>query len=165
MEISQTKIDQLNMVASAKGIPVEDLKKYYYKLINDPTFTAAFPKEEELFDYVDNMLSTHIQEFHSAVMTEYEIVVVVSSAPKTSKAGSLYNNHVVMAKIPGDNQKAPRWMNIVNNEDTGNVQRLERLSTGTIKVNVKDENDTQINAFSRSNTEFVPKQLSDRKST
>ena len=160
MELSQQKIDQLNMVASTQGIPVEELIKYYTKQINDQTCIAAFPKEEDLFDYVDNLLSTHIQEFHSAVMTEYEVVVMVSSAPKTSKAGNLYNNHVMMAKIPGNDQKAPRWMNVVNNEDTGNVVRLEPLSTGTIKVNVKDENEVQINAFSRSNTEFVPKVLS-----
>ena len=160
MEIPQNKLDWLKQIADIQGIPVEDLIKYYGKQINDKTCIDAFPKEEDLLDYVDNLLATHIQEFHSAVMTEYEIVVVVSSAPKTSKAGNLYNNHTVLAKIPGDDQKAPRWMNIVNNEDTGNVVRLEPLSTGIIKVNVKSENDVQIDAFSRTNTEFTPKVLS-----
>lgn len=159
-EIPQNKIDWLNQIAAIQGIPVDDLVKYYTKQINDPTCVAAFPKEEDLLDYVDNLLATHIQEFHSAVMTEYEIVVISSTAPKLSKAGNLYNNHTVMAKIPGDNQKAPRWMNIVNNEETGKVERLESLSTGIIKVNVKSENEVQIDAFSRSNTEFIPKQLS-----
>lgn len=158
MEIPQSKIDWLNQIASIQGIPVEDLKKYYEKHINDPTCIAAFPKEEELLDYVDNLLSTHIQEFHSAVMTEYEVVVVISSAPKTSKAGNLYNNHTMLAKLPGEGQKM-KWMNVVNNEETGKVERLPVLATGTIKVNVKSENDVQIDAFSRPNTEFVPKQL------
>jgi len=159
MEIPQTKLDWLNQIAEIHGIPVEDTRKYYYKQINDPTCLAAFPREEDLLDYVDNLLATHIQEFHSAVMTEYEVVVFVSSAPKTSKAGNLYNNHTVMAKLPGDGQKI-KWMNVVNNEETGNVERLPILATGTIKVNVKSENEQQIDAFSRTNTEFVPKVLS-----
>jgi len=159
MEIPQQKLDWLSQIAEIQGIPVDDLKKYYDKQINDTTCVAAFPKEEDLLDYVDNLLATHIQEFHSAVMTEYEVVVFVSSSPKVSKAGNLYNNHTVMAKLIGEGQKI-KWMNIVNNEDTGNVERLPILSTGTIKVNVKTENDAQIDAFSRTNTEFVPKTLS-----
>lgn len=159
MQIPQAKLDWLGQIASIQGIPLEELKKYYEKHINDPTCIAAFPKEEELLDYVDNLLGTHIQEFHGAVMTEYEIVVFVSSAPKTSKAGNLYNSHVGMVKLPGDGQKF-KWINIVNNEETGKVERLPILGTGTIKVNVKSENDLQIDAFSRPNTEFVPKLLS-----
>lgn len=158
MEIPQNIVDWLNQIAQIQGIPMDDLKKYYEKQLNDTTTVAAFPKEEDRIDYINNLLGTHIQEFHSAVMTEYEVVVLVSSAPKTSKAGNLYNNHVMMAKLPGEGQKF-RWMNVVNNEDTGNVVRLEPLSTGTIKVNVKDKNEIQINAFSRTNTEFVPKQI------
>ncbi len=158
MEIPVQKADWLAQIAEIQGIPVEDLKKYYLKQINDSTCVAAFPKEEDLLDYVDNLLATHIQEFHSAVMTEYEIVTIVSSNPKTSKAGNLYNNHTVLAKLLGDGQKI-KYMNVVNNEDTGNVERLPVIATGTIKVNVKSENDLQIDAFSRSNTEFVPKVL------
>ncbi len=158
MEIPQNILDWLNQIASIQGIPVEDLKKYYNKQINDPTCVAAFPKEEDRIDYVNNLVGTHIQEFHGAVMTEYEVVVFESSTPKTSKAGNLYNHHVMMAKLPGEGQ-AFKWMNVVNNEDTGNVVRLEALSTGTIKVNVKDETNGIINAFSRSNTEFTPKQI------
>lgn len=159
MEIPQQKLDWLSQIAEIQGIPIDDLKKYYLKQINDPTCVAAFPKEEDLLDYVDNLLATHIQEFHSAVMTEYEVVVFVSSSPKVSKAGNLYNNHIMMAKLPGEGQKL-KWMNVVNNEDTGKVERLQILSTGTIKVNVRSENDVQIDAFSRTNTEFVPKNFS-----
>lgn len=159
MEIPTVKADWLAQIAEIQGIPVEDLKKYYLKQINDDTCKTAFPREEDLLDYVDNLLATHIQEFHSAVMTEYEVVVFVSSSPKVSKAGNLYNNHVMMAKLLGEGQKI-KWMNVVNNDDTGKVERLAPLSTGIIKVNVRSENDQQIDAFSRSNTEFIPKALS-----
>lgn len=158
MEIPQNIVDWLNQIAQIQGIPVDDLQKYYLKQLNDATTTAAFPKEEDRIDYINNLLGTHIQEFHSAVMTEYEVVVLVSTTPKVSKAGNLYNNHVMMAKLPGEGQ-AFTWMNVVNNEDTGNVVKLEPLSTGTIKVNVKDTTDGKINAFSRTNSEFVPKPI------
>lgn len=158
MEIPQIKADWLAQIAEIQGIPLDDLKKYYHKQINDDTCRNAFPKEEDLLDYVDNLLATHIQEFHSAVLTEYEIVVFVSSEPRASKAGNVNNNHVVMAKLPGDGQKI-KFMDIENYAETGKVERLEVLSTGTIKVNVRSENDVQIDAQSTSVTEFVPKQL------
>ncbi len=159
MEIPQNILDWLNQISGLQGIPVDDLQKYYLKQLNDPTCVAAFPKEEDRIDYVNNLLGTHIQEFHSAVMTEYEIVVVVSSAPKLSKAGNLNNNHVVMAKPVGNDQKPPKWMNIDNYQETGKVERLEPLATGIIKVNVKSENDVQIDAQSTQATEFTPKPI------
>jgi hypothetical protein len=159
MEIPVQKADWLAQIAEIQGIPVEDLKKYYLKQINDTTCIAAFPKEEDLLDYVDNLLATHIQEFHSAVMTEYEVVILVSSEPRPSKAGNINNNHVVMAKLPGDGQKV-KFMDIENYAETGKVERLPVLSTGTIKVNVRSENDAQIDAQSTSVTEFVQKPLS-----
>ena len=159
MEIPQTKIDWLNQIAEIQGIPVDDLKKYYHKQINDTTCTAAFPKEEDLLDYVDNLLATHIQEFHSAVMTEYEVVIIVSSEPRASRAGNVNNNHIVMAKLPGDGQKV-KFMDIENYQETGNVERLPILATGTIKVNVRTENDVQIDAQSTAVTEFIPREVS-----
>jgi hypothetical protein len=157
MEIPQNKIDWLSQIAEIQGIPVDDLKKYYNKQINDETCKAAFPKEEDLLDYVDNLLATHIQEFHSAVLTEYEIVVLISSEPRPSKAGNVNNNHVVMAKLPGDGQKI-KFMDIENYAETGKVEKLPKLATGTIKVNVRSEVDW-IDAQSTTVTEFVPKNL------
>lgn len=157
-EIPQEKVDWLSQLSQINGIPLEDLKKYYMRFLNDETYKAAFTKEEELLDYADMLITTHIQEFHSAVLTEYEVMVVVSSTPKTSKNGSLYNNHVMLAKLPGDGQKV-KWMNVVNLEDTGKVEKLGVLTTGTIKVNVAEETEQTINAFSRGNTEYVEKAL------
>lgn len=159
MEIHQEKIDWLNQIAQIQGIPIEDLKKYYTTQINDPTCISAFPNEDDLLNYVDNLVATFIQEFHSVKMTEYEIVVITSSTPRVSKAGNLYNTHVALAKL-AKSESAPKWMNIINNEDNGVVERIESFSTGTIKVNVKTEDETQIDAFSRINTEFVPCVLS-----
>jgi hypothetical protein len=156
MEIPQIKLDWLNQIATIQGIPVEDLKKYYLKQINDPTCVTAFPKEEDLLDYIDNLLATHIQEFHSAVMTTYEVVVFASSAIKTSKAGNAYNNHVMMARLPGEGNPF-RWMNVINNEDTGVVEKILPLSSGTYNVNVKENEGANIVAFSRSNSTFTPK--------
>ncbi len=158
MEIPTQKLDWLVQIAEIQGIPVDDLKKYYLKQINDSTCIAAFPKTEDLLDYVDNLLATHIQEFHSAVLTEYEVVVLVSSEPRASKAGNINNYHIVMAKLPGEGQKV-KYMDIENYQESGKVERLPFLSTGTIKVNVKTENDAQIDAQSTAVTEFVPKSL------
>ncbi len=159
MEIPQEKIDWLSQMSQIHGMPLEDLKKYYTRFLTDETYKAAFQTEAELLDYADMLITTHIQEFHSAVLTEYEVMVVVSSNPKVSKAGQLYNNHLMLAKLPGDGQKV-KWMNIVNLDDTGKVEKLSVLSTGTIKVSVSEETDQTINAFSRGNTEFVDKALS-----
>lgn len=156
-EIPQQKADWLAQIAEIQRIPVADLKKYYLKQINDPTMVAAFPKEEELLDYVDNLLATHIQEFHAAIMTEYEIVVIASSEPRESKAGNVYNNHIVVAKLPGEGQ-VPMFMDIENYQETGKVERLPVLATGTIKVNVKNTG-AFIDAQSTAVTEFVPKVL------
>lgn len=159
VDLPQEKIDWLTQLSQINGIPLEDLKKYYLRYLNDERYKAAFTTQEELLDYADMLIATHIQEFHSAVLTEYEVMVVVSSNPKVSKAGSLYNSHVMLAKLPGDGQKV-KWMNVVNNEDTGKVEKLDVLSTGTIKVNVSKETEGTIDAFSRGNTEYVQKALS-----
>lgn len=158
MEIPQEKIDWLSQMSQIHGILLEDLKKYYTRYLSDETYKAAFSTEAELLDYADMLITTHIQEFHSAVLTEYEIMVIVSSNPKVSKAGQLYNNHVVLAKLPGEGQKV-KWMNIVNLDENGKVERLTELSIGTIKVSVSKETEQTIDAFSRSNTEFVEKAL------
>lgn len=158
MEIPQEKIDWLSQMSEVHGMPLEDLKKYYMRFLNDETYKAAFSTETELMDYADMLITTHIQEFHSAVLTEYEIMVVVSSNPKVSKAGQLYNNHVVLARLPGEGQKV-KWMNIVNLEETGKVEKLPVLSTGTINVSVSEETDQTISAFSKGHTEYIEKAL------
>lgn len=161
MEIPQELNDLLNQISGLQGIPIEGLTKYTLKNLNDPACVLAFPKEEDRVNYVTNLIGTFIQEFHAAVLTEYEIVVIVSSNPKASKAGKINNNHIVMAKLVGGDALAPpKWMDIENYQETGKVEKYEALSTGIIKVNIKSENNVQIDAQSTSTTEFTPKQLS-----
>ncbi len=157
MEIPQTKKDFIVQLSQIHGIPQEDLEKYYQKHLDDPTYAQAFPNENDLMDYIDNLLITHIQEFHSAIMEEFEIFIIASSTPRESRQGNVYNGHTVLAKRP--QEQKPKWMAIMNTEDTGVVQRLKSLDTGSMKVNIREENEQIITAFSRPTSEFVPKTL------
>lgn len=64
-EIPKNIVDWINQVSIYQRIPIENLTKYYLEQLNNPITEQAFPKEEDRIDYVNNLLGTHIQEFHT----------------------------------------------------------------------------------------------------
>lgn len=158
MEIPQNRRDFINQVASANGIPVEDMLKWYQKKIEDPALIAQFSSPDALLDYADQVLSQYIQDYHSGKLTDLELFVIVSQTPWYTKAGSRMNIHTGLAKRPDD--KKVKWITITNMEDSEQCKKLPGLCTGIMGVNIAEETDTTITAFSRPNGEFIAQPLS-----
>jgi len=145
-------------MSSIHGIPINELVAFYEKSLNDPQHIAMWSNIEERLAYVDMLVGGYVQEFNSAVMEELDLFVAYSTNPRESKnSGQLVNQIVGITKRPTDAR--PKWLKIMNLEETGVIQRLNSLSTGTIKVNIQKETETSIEAFSRSQTVFTAKTL------
>ena len=157
MEIPQNRKDFITQVASVNGIPLEDILKWYQKKIDDQGLIAQFSTTEGLLDYADTLLSTYIQDYHGSKLTEFEIFVLCSQSPHYTKAGAQVNSHTGLARKAGE-QKV-KWINITNMEEGEQVKRITPLTTGVMAVNVSEETDSTIIAFSRPNGEFIEQPL------
>lgn len=145
-------------MSSIHGIPINELTAFYEKNLTDSSHIAMWPNEDERLAYTDMLIGGYVQEFNSAVMEELDMLVAYSTAPRISNnTGQLFNFIVGVTKRPTDAK--PKWLKIMNLEETGIIQRFESLSTGKIKVNIQKETDSSIESFSRSTTEFHPKTL------
>lgn len=158
MVLPDKQMGFLNQMSSIHGIPPNDLIAFYEKNLNDPQHIAMWSNIEERLAYIDMLIGGYIQEFNSAVMEELDIFVAFSTNPRESKSsGQLTNKIIGITKRPTDAK--PKWLSIMNLEETGVIQKLPSLSTGTIKINIQKETETSIEAFSRSQTVFTPKTL------
>jgi len=153
MEIPQNRKDFITQVASVNGIPLEDMLKWYQKKIDDTTLIAQFATPDALLDYADQILSTYIQDYHGSKLTDCEIFVMASQSPHYTKAGAMVNMHTGLAIKVGDTKT--KWITITNMEDGEQVKKLKPLITGVMGVNIAEETDTTITAFSRPNGEFI----------
>lgn len=159
MILPSEKTEFLQQLSQIHTIPFEELTKYYEQHFNDPLCVQAFPSEVDRYDYIDTLIITHIAQFHSSVVEEFEVFVISSSRPREArKSGNIFNNHVVLAKRPQPDARA-KLMNIVNLGDSGIVTHLKPLSTGKIKVNISEETENTISAFSRESSEFIEQDL------
>lgn len=158
MEIPQNRKDFITQVASANGIPLEDMLKWYQKKIEDPTLIAQFNSTDALLDYADQVLSQYIQDYHSSKLTDCEVFVMASQSPHYTRAGAMVNMHSGLAKTVGGTKT--KWITITNMEDGEQVKKLTPLVTGVMGVNIAEETDTTIVAFSRPNGEFIEQPIS-----
>lgn len=158
MSLPDKQTTFLKQMSDIHGIPILDITGFYEKNLNDPQQIAMWPNEEERLAYCDMLIGGYVHEFNSAVMEELDILAVYSTNPRESiKSGQLTNKIIGITKRPADAK--PKWFSIMNLKETGVIQRLDSLSTGTIKVNIQKETETTIEAFSRSQTIFTPKPL------
>jgi len=158
MSLPDKQTGFLNQMSSIHGIPINELIAFYEKNLNDPQHVSMWSNMEERLAYIDMLIGGYVQEFNSAVMEELDLFVAYSTNPRESKnSGQLVNQIIGVTKRPADAK--PKWLKIMNLEESGVIQRLNSLSTGTIKVNIQKETETSIEAFSRSQTIFTAKTL------
>lgn len=158
MSLPEKQNGFLQQMSSIHGIPINELVAFYEKNLIDTQHVAMWPNMEERLAYIDMLIGGYVQEFNSAVMEELDLLTVYSTNPRESKnSGQLVNQIIGVTKRPADPK--PKWFKIMNLEETGVIQRLDSLSTGSIKVNIQKETETTIEAFSRSQTIFTPKTL------
>lgn len=148
----------LKSMSAIHGIPESDIVTFYEKNLNDPQHVTMWPDLNQRLAYCDMLVGSYVTEFNSAVMEELDIFVVYSTNPRESKkSGQLTNKIIGVTKRPTDVK--PKWLSIMNLEETGIIQKINGLLTGTIKINIQKETETTIEAFSRSQTVFTPKTL------
>ncbi len=158
MSLPDKQMGFLQQMSSIHGIPINELTAFYEKNLNDPQHVVMWSNMEERLAYIDMLIGGYVQEFNSAVMEELDLFVVYSTNPRESKnSGQLVNQIIGITKRPAEAR--PKFLKIMNLEETGVIQRLNSLSTGTINVNIQKETETTIEAFSRSQTVFKAKTL------
>ncbi len=153
--LTQPMLDELQQTATIQGIPLADLVGYCTKKYNDEGMWTAFNNDaQDVWNYINQIMNTMIDEFHNNVLTEFEVFIAGSTQVKVSKNDRKYNSTIGYTK---DGEKIKY---LLINDFTDEPKTYKALDTGIMTLSAdKETNEVVVIAQAKSNTKFTPKKL------
>jgi hypothetical protein len=153
-------MDIVKMKAQTSGVKEELIAKYYEKFLGDPQYTADFPNQKDLIDYISMLVEGHINQWLNQRIETFDLIVIGAQKIIPKKEGkSTFCKYLAIGTMNSEGGQAKfKKLVITHFSDEKKLKALDMLHI-SLKVQ-KEVDDTTLDCIYDTELECTPTKLS-----